>query len=89
MEAYINKELMNEVLDDLCVTDSVWSALNDIPAADVKKVIHAKWEWHDVWDVNDGFGSWMMLCCSNCLESEGARENAEYCPNCGAIMDLE
>ena len=50
---------------------------------------HAKWEWFDAWDGNDTFGSWKTLRCSSCLESEGARENARFCPNCRAIMDIE
>lgn len=58
-----------------------------MPSAEVKEVIHAKWEWFDAWEGDDTFGSWMMLRCSNCLETEGARENAKFCPNCGAIMD--
>lgn len=52
-------------------------------------VVHAKWEWFDAWDGNDTFGEWKMLRCSNCLGSEGARENAKFCSECGAIMDLE
>ena len=56
--------------------------------SDVKEVIHAKWEWFDAWEGDDTFGDWKMLRCSHCLESEGARENARFCSNCGAIMDL-
>ena len=52
-------------------------------------VIHAKWEWFDAWDGDDTFGGWKMLRCSHCLESEGARENAKFCSECGAIMDLK
>lgn len=41
-------------------------------------VIHAKWEWFNAWDGDDTFGNWKTLRCSNCLESEGARENAKF-----------
>lgn len=58
-----------------------------MPSAEVKEVIHAKWEWFDTWDGDDTFGDWKMLRCSNCLGSEGARENAKFCSECGAIMD--
>lgn len=56
-------------------------------SAAVKEVVHAKWEWYDAWEGDNDFNSWKVLRCSNCLESEGARENAKYCSNCGAIMD--
>ena len=67
----------------------VRTALENAPAADVKEVVHAKWEWFDAWEGDDAFGKWMTLRCSHCLETEGARENAKYCSNCGAIMDLD
>lgn len=67
------------IVEDLCIKQA--------PAAEVKEVVHAKWEWFDIWE-GDAFAPWQMLRCSNCLESEGARENAEFCSNCGAIMDL-
>ena len=54
---------------------------------EVREVIHAKWEWFDAWEGDDTFGEWKMLRCSNCLGSEGARENAKFCSECGAIMD--
>ena len=65
------------------------NVLDDEPIVDAKEVVHAKWEWFDVWECDDTFGKCMQLRCSNCLESEGARENAKYCSNCGAMMDLE
>lgn len=45
---------------------------------------HGKWIWKDLY--NEGY---LILCCSNCLETEGARETYSYCPHCGAKMDLE
>ena len=50
--------------------------------ADVRENVHAQWEWRDVFCEGG-----LMLCCSHCLETEGARENAKYCPNCGTRMD--
>lgn len=47
-----------------------------------KEVIHAKWIWKD-FNYDDSY----TLCCSECFETEGARENANFCPNCGATMD--
>lgn len=60
------------------VTDCWFDAYKDKEC-----VHHAKWIWKDFGDLH------FTLCCSECLETEGARENANYCPNCGAIMDAE
>ena len=60
------------------------SEIENMPAVDVREVVHAKWIWKDF--NSDGF---YTLCCSECLETEGARENAKFCSNCGAVMDLE
>lgn len=48
-------------------------------------VVHARWEWRDL--IGDGCS--LMLCCSNCLETRGARETAKFCPECGAKMDAD
>ena len=64
------------VVVDLCIKDA--------PAADVKEVVHAKWIYKDF--RGDGEG---ILCCSECLGTEGARKNAKFCSECGAKMDLE
>lgn len=52
--------------------------------ANYEEVKHGRWIWKDFWH-NGSYA----LCCSECLETEGARETANYCPNCGARMDLE
>ena len=51
---------------------------------EVAPVVHAKWIWKDFM-----YNGVYSLCCSECLETEGARETATYCSNCGAIMDAE
>lgn len=55
-------------------------------AADVAPVVHGRWE-------QDADGDWY---CTNCDEvvaiCESGRERTyrkPYCPNCGAMMDLE
>jgi hypothetical protein len=55
--------------------------LHKQPAADVVEVRHGVWFWRDNNDRS------YTLCCSACNETEGARETAKYCSNCGAIMD--
>lgn len=58
-------------------------AIENIPAADVAPVIHARW-------VKDEEGEWS---CTNCRETvaicDSGRERTyrkPYCPNCGAKM---
>lgn len=59
----------------------VWNA----PAADVAPVVHAKWA--EVM-FRDRFNAryWEYLC-SSC--NRYANREYDYCPNCGAKMDLE
>ena len=84
------KECENS-MDNYMATEMAYKNGYEKGYEDGKKdaVVHAKWVWVDAWDGDDTFGEWKMLCCSNCLESEGARENAKFCSECGAIMDLE
>lgn len=64
----------------------VFEALDNEPAADVEPVKHGKWALiNDFTDI--------LLRCSCCrmdfVDSEGAAESSNYCPNCGAKMDIE
>ena len=53
---------------------------------DVKKVVHAKWEY----GFQRGKQSEWLYGCSNCYYvSDSININWHYCPNCGAIMDEE
>lgn len=52
--------------------------------ADFVEVKHAKWTWKELYG-EVGY----MLVCSECEDSEGACERFDYCPNCGARMDLK
>ena len=55
----------------------------EIPAADVKKVVHAKWEYDDGMDlVCTACGSLAYRACFEPVQSRSA-----YCPSCGAKMD--
>lgn len=54
------------------------------PDADVAPIVHARWVWRKMYN-----SEFSMLCCSACLETEGANKNFDYCPNCGAKMDAE
>ena len=62
--------------------EMVHDALKKIPAADVAPVKRSEWVWKDF----HGDPCFLTLCCSECLETNGARETADYCPGCGAHM---
>lgn len=57
--------------------DAIIIALNKLPAADVAPVRHGRW-------INHG---WSTVC-SECGE-DYAFAKRNYCPNCGARLDLE
>lgn len=70
--------------------------IEDAPAADVAPVVHGRWEC--VYD--DGMGETDITCshCKNtrtvngCFVSTDGKScyfEDDYCPNCGAKMDLE
>ena len=94
MKQYIDRETaINELskipayFSDGGVRYGVQIALAEIeklPSTDVRENIHAKWIWKDF--ECDGF---CVLCCSECYTTEGAREDAKFCSECGAVMDLE
>lgn len=83
LELYANTENYN--IDNYHVPIQVIRQnIIDMPAADVKEVIHAKW-------INR-IGSYLTPKCSNCGWSEPYSEDSclgvlNYCPNCGAKMD--
>lgn len=59
-----------------------------IPAADVRTVVHARWE-HDHTDMVGG--NFAVVRCSACAYKAYAIadhiRNGNFCPNCGAQMD--
>lgn len=63
-------------------TDQIAKAINDIPAADVAPVVHARWQMRR--------SSWY---CTNCgrgyriIYGSVPASQHNYCPNCGAKMD--
>ena len=58
-------------------------AINDVPAADVVKVVHGVW-------VEKPFLMGISRFCSKCGDNFGMPHGVyRYCPTCGAKMDLE
>lgn len=60
--------------------------LDRVPAADVAPVVHGRWVI-----VDDGvmIGDGKHMECSVCHTWNKDRIKTDYCPNCGAKMDLE
>jgi rubrerythrin len=65
-------------LADRCRINEI---VNSIPAADVKPVVHGKWESH-----GEGF-KWVYIC-SVCgfVDGHPMNDRMNYCPACGADM---
>ena len=69
---YIEREKLNDMLEDFCVNETFYDAMQTIPAADVEPVKH---------------GEWFGTVCTACGESTSFYYDCDYCPNCGAKMD--
>lgn len=87
MTEYIERQaLLNKLKERdlcLCVTEQ---DIKDAPAADVTQVRNGKWNVE--WDAErDQKRLFVRIVCSNCGLKTGQKSN--YCPNCGARMDLE
>lgn len=84
---------MPEYIDrTAAITSPLWATdlcpaavLSRLPSADVVPVIHAKW----LESVSFESGFWVCSNCSFVSEAVAAYKLYNYCPNCGAKMDLE
>ena len=85
MDDYIKRK---DAMDNVCACcmETYFCNMNciyDIPAADVRPVVHGKWILHD-----DGSGT-----CSNCKTRQMLIYDDDswqhYCGNCGSKMDLK
>ena len=69
------------------------SDIDIIPDVDAATVVHGKWI-DKGWDGDfswriDGRGScWKVMACSACGENLCSSTKTDYCPHCGAKMDL-
>lgn len=99
---YVNKELLIADLEEryckpcgsekkdyyhtkcrVCCVDDIIGEIDSEPAADVAPVMHGEWEYIGT----DKMGN--VFRCSNCANRIGLDKETDYCPNCGAKMDLE
>ena len=88
MPEYIEREaLLGKVRErDLCLCVTEWD-IKDAPAADVAPVVHGQWVWKQFpipWGDSDLDVYTVCSVCGCCSPGE-----SNYCPNCGAKMDIE
>ena len=68
--------------------DDILAMIKTAPPVDAAPVVHGRWfqvVCHE--DYEDGFVDRLRECCSRCHKENGNRMT-DYCPNCGARMDL-
>ena len=88
MAEYIERQKVIDITAEMGALETQ-RRVQEIPAADVAKVVHAKW-------VNPHWlGSTSVANCSACnfeaqhREYRGVQNFYKYCPGCNAKMDLE
>ena len=86
MDEYIERELAIEALSRGEGCGNVCRrAIERILAADVAPVRHGRWIWH-----SEERGYLCSECGSGCLLNyESDWHKSDWCPHCGAKMDLE
>lgn len=86
MDDYISRDAALTALQDsdlFNTTERQLRAIRELPAADVAEVVHGRWIWNEEGEID-----WEQFYrCSNCGDKEYWESN--FCPNCGAKMDLE
>lgn len=86
MYEYIERKAIRDALYDAdAITMSGVKILNQFPVADVAPVRHGRWI-HE--HISEGY-AWVM--CSECeavVHKILINKRLNYCPNCGAKMDL-
>ena len=81
MAEYIEREAaLNVINENKSSTELAWISVSKIPAADVAPVVHSKWEI-----CCDGYYPY----CKRCRNEPQGRVMTQFCPNCGAKMDID
>ena len=65
------------------LADCIARDISGLPAADIAEVVHGRWIWNEEGEIDLE----QFYRCSNCGDKEYWESN--FCPNCGAKMDLE
>lgn len=96
MKEYIDRIELNKIFDEVCSNEvlrkQIGLYVDSMPVADVREVVHAKWESIEPYTAINGQYLKAQVC-SNCdaLFVSGGNEpynNYPYCCVCGAKMDL-
>lgn len=91
MAEYIERKVLENAMATMGANGTqkdrhVWaraiSLLHDVPTADVAPVIHGEWE--PIINAYRKLEGWICKCCGT-----ETKRKSNYCPNCGAKMDLE
>lgn len=82
--SYENGDIIPETLENgegnTISVKTVKAVLRSVPASDVAPVVHGKWIFND---------DWWEFRCTNCRNAIGNIKKYNFCPYCGAKMDLE
>ena len=87
MDEYIEREKAVNAVRNVYLGVQGVQAINRIKAADVAPVRHGR--WIDTYPDIDPNPMFMYGICSECRFEQGISKYLNYCPNCGARMDLE
>ena len=92
MAEYIKRTSVHSIIEQtgtLTFTRSkMHKQVDSLPAADVVPVVHGRWtESKEHFYLNNGCKEWINFYCSECDAPNNSP--TDYCPNCGAKMDLE
>ena len=93
MAEYIEREALERCILGLTIVDpavaqyanAVLQCLKDAPAADVAAVVHGRWEFRPFYKGT----SRGVIECQVCKGAFDGSVGLNYCPHCGAKMDLE
>lgn len=90
---YIERQEVYSEINELPLTEDaameiLW-AIDHIPTADVAPVVHSSWE--EIKEVAGGLFDYHFMC-QNCHSETPKRSYViapDFCPNCGAKMDMD
>ena len=78
------KTILGKILESY--RKAVFEEIDNAPTVDAVEVVHGRWieKWH-----RNILGDYPRFHCSECGEDKPNAIHTNYCPNCGAKMDLE
>lgn len=94
MSEYINREKLNDLLDEFTVMDGLYNAIQAIPTEYVTPVKHGYWKPIYSNKACENIKRAMYYECSECGCSinDGSYTHGtdyEFCPYCGTKMDMD